>query len=328
MNLRALISALVLVGCKSDPPEKLLDTGWFEDTASYTEQGCPNKIAATVPEEGESDWYWRDVPAVFTANDNRDAYDAYILDASGVRLDTELVWQAESLRFDVVPSAPFAANTDHILRVVDCDGLREVPFTTSRFGGALVDGAGALQGRGYSLDIGGANWIEPGGVAPLLTLFFNAPVLIGVPLASPDALHLNLALGVEDDEGNLSQDPYEDAVPFPLVDFDGQPYFEAEAPLVELDFSGVRIPVYDFAFSGTFSPDGTRIGGGTVQGIGDTRYAGPLLGDSSEGAVCATATGLGVQCLDCPNDGEPYCLPVSVKDIEGVYVPGLTIRAL
>ena len=32
-------------------------------------------------------------------------------------------------------------------------------------------------------------------------------------------LHLNLALGVEDSEGNLSHDPVEDAVPFPLVDF-------------------------------------------------------------------------------------------------------------
>jgi hypothetical protein len=64
-----------------------------------------------------------------------------------------------------------------------------------------------------------------------------------------------------------------------------------------------------------------------VQGIGDTRYAGPLLGSANEDAVCTTAAGLGVQCMECP-DGEPFCLPVSVRDIEGLYVPGLTIRSL
>ncbi|MCB9675096.1 MAG: hypothetical protein H6737_08260 [Alphaproteobacteria bacterium] len=324
---RALV-LLALVGCKRAEPEKLLDTGWFEDTDGWSEEGCANRIEATVPAGGEDDWYWRTMPRIFTANREIEAYDAYVLDADGYRLGSGLVWDDESLRFDVVLDAPLAANTDHVLRVVDCNGTREVPFTTSVFGGALVGGAEMLEGRAYSLDIGGATWLEPGGVAPLLTLFFNAPVLIGVPLSQAGTLHLNLALGVEDDEGNLRQDSVEDAVPFPLVAFDQQPYFEAEAPTVDLDFSGVRIPVYEFAFSGTFSPTGDRIGGGTVEGIGDTRFAGPLLGSSDEDTVCTTAAGLGVQCMACPTDGEPYCLPVSVRDIEGVYVPGLTIRSL
>ncbi|MEZ4318080.1 MAG: hypothetical protein R3F61_11270 [Myxococcota bacterium] len=323
-----LIVLIVLGACKREEPEKLLDTGWFEDTDGFSEEGCPNRVEATVPEGGETDWYWRDVPRLFTSNRNEAAYDAFLLDADGYRLDSTLAWDAESLRFDVVPAAPLAAATDHILRVVDCNGTREVPFRTSELGAPIVGGPESLQGRAFSLDLGGATWLEPGGVAPLLTLFFDAPVLIGVPLATDDQLHLNLALGVEDSEGNLSQDPVEDAVPFPLVDFGGQPYFEAEAPAVDLDFSGVRIPVYSFAFSGTFGPNGNRIGGGTVRGIGDTRYAGPLLGSSNPETVCTTAAGLGVQCMACPTDGQPYCLPVSVEDIEGVYVPGLTIRSL
>jgi hypothetical protein len=322
------VAALVWVaGCKSDPPEKLLDTGWFTDTSADTgdDGRCANRIELSVPEGGESDWYWREMPRIFTSNRNQPAYDAFVTDADGVRLPSTLVWAPDSLRFTVQHDAAFEANTEHTLHLVDCEGTRTVPFTTSGFGAPIDGGPSALQGTTYSLDLGAADWIEPGGVAPLLTLFFDAPALIGVPLANPSQLHLSFAIGEEDDDGAITQDPGEAPIPFPVVDFSQQPYFAAQAPVVNLEVSAVVIPVYDFAFSGTFSADGTRIGGGTVQGIGDTRFAGPLLGSNEPGAVCSTAQGLGVQCGPCPNDGQVYCLPVSVERIEGVKVPGLVL---
>ncbi len=332
---RVLPTLLPLVGlvfagaCKSDPPEPLLDTGWFTDTAADTgddgdDGGCPNRIELSVPEGGETDWYWREMPRVFTTNRNQATYDAFVTDADGVRLPSTLEWAPDSLRFTVQHDAPFEASTAHTLHLVDCNGTRTVPFTTSEYGGPIDGGPSALQGRTYSLDIGSADWLEPGGVAPLLTLFFDTPTLIGVPLANPSQLHLSFAIGDEDDDGNITQDD-QPPIPFPVVDFSQQPYFEAEAPVVNLEVSSVVIPVYSFAFSGTFSPDGTQIGGGTVRGVGDTRFAGPLLGSNDPNEVCATAQGLGVQCNPCPNDGEVYCLPVSVQEIEAVEVPGLSL---
>ena len=322
------VIALVFAGaCRNDPPDPLLDTGWFTDTAADTGEdgGCPNRIELSVPEGGEQQWYWRDMPRVFPSNRNVDAYEAFVTDADGVRLPSTMVWAAESQRFTVVHELPFEAATAHTLHLVDCNGTRTVPFTTSGYGAPIEGGPEALQGKTYSLDLGAADWLEPGGVAPLLTLFFDVPALIGVPLANPTQLQLGFAIGDEADDGTITQDPGDAPIPFPVVDFSAQPYFEAQAPVVNLEVSAVVIPVYDFAFSGTFSPDGTRIGGGTVQGIGDTRFAGPLLGSNDPDAVCTTAQGLGVQCGPCPNDGQSFCLPVSVQAIEGVEVPGLTL---
>lgn len=323
--MRGVLLLTMAVGCKNPTPERLMDTGWFDVD---TDPVCSEHIVDSVPDAGTTGWYWRDVPRVFTNDREFEGYDAWLVDPDGVRPRSTLVWDAEGPVFEVVPESPLEANTTYTLTVSDCEGLHEIPFTTSGLGAPIAGGPTTLQGRTFSLDLGDATWLEPGGVAPLLTLFFDAPVLIGVPLSNDDTLHLNLALGYETDGGEVLQDPVEPAVPFPLVDFGSQPYFEADVPTVDLDFSGVRIPVHEFAFSGTFSPDGNRIGGGTVSGIGDTRFAGPLLGSTDFDEVCVTAAGLGVQCGPCPTDGEPYCLPVSIVDVEGVFVPGLTLQAL
>lgn len=319
--------ALLLLACRPDPPPKLLDTGWFDDTAEWTGR-CAHHLDTTVPTEGVADWYWRHSPRIYTATHQPDAYDAYLLDAVGARVPSELVWADGGGSFEVRPSAPLRASAAYTLRVIDCEGAHEVGFQTSGLGAPLVGGPAALQGRTFDLRLQQATWLEPGGVAPLLTLYFEDDLILGVPFTEPSALHLNLALAFTDDDGTIRQYTDEEVISFPVVDFSQAPYFAADTPAVELVFGSVRIPVYDFRFSGTFAADGSFIGGGEVSGVGDSRYAGVLLGDDDPGTICELAASLGVLCGPCPTDQEPYCLPVAVADVRAPWVPGLTVQAL
>ncbi len=63
---------LLVLGCKGDDepePEKLLDTGWFTDTAAVATNPdtCPHRFVSTFPAGGESRWYYRDRPSAFVA---------------------------------------------------------------------------------------------------------------------------------------------------------------------------------------------------------------------------------------------------------------------
>lgn len=312
----------LLLACKPSPPTPLIPTGWFGDTGDTddTDAGptrCSARVEETRPEQDDL-WYWRDFPRVSTTVEDPERIEAYVVDAAGYRLPSQLVWPTNSLNARVQLEGPLAPDADHVLRIVDCEGTREVAFRTSTLGLPLVDGPSTLAGKVYHLDLQGADWVEPGGVAALLTLYFDSPGLLDVAYVTEQQLQLRFTLGYFLDS-ELRQDTTRDLIPFPTVSFVSQPFFDAEAALVELDFSGATIPVYDFAFSGTFAADGNSIGGGAVSGLGDTRYAGDLVGDDSPNAVCDLAAGFGVACVPCP-DGEPLCLPVSIQNIQGSAV--------
>lgn len=309
----------LLLACKPSPPTPLIPTGWFDDTGD-TDAGpsrCTARIEETRPSDDEL-WYWRDLPRITTTVEDPARIEAYVVDASGYRKPSTLVWPEGSLTARVRLEGPLAPNSDHTLRIVDCEGTREVPFRTSTLGLPLVNGPETLEGKVYHLDLQGADWVEPGGVAALLTLYFDSPGLLDVAYVTEQQLQLRFTLGYYADS-ELRQDTTRDLIPFPTVGFTEQPFFDAEAARVELDFSGATIPVYDFAFSGTFASDGNSIGSGAVSGLGDTRYAGDLVGDDAPGAVCQLAGGFGVACVPCP-DFLPYCLPVSIQNIQGTAV--------
>lgn len=314
----------MLAACRPEP-ERLMDTGWFDDTG--WDEGCPHRYDAVRPAAGTTDWYWRDPLRVFTTSSRDDAYQAYVLDERGVRLDAARAWSDDGGSFALIPDAPLAPSTDHVLRVVDCVGTHEIPFRTSPYGAPLDGGAAILQGRSYDLRLQAATWLEPAGVAPLLALYFRESLILGVPLIDADSAYFLVALADRDSEGVLRQFAGDPAIPFPAVDFAEAPFFAAESPVVDLAFSGTRVPVYDFQFSGTFAADGSSIGGGRVRGLGDTRYAHGLVQGSGPGAVCELASSFGVTCEPCPTDDAPYCLPVHVENVRPVWVPGFTVQA-
>lgn len=313
---------LLLVGCGDAPVPSLVPTGWFEDTGVWVDGRCPHHVVSTSPTAGDTTWFHGAPLRVLTSSSVTDRYVVQLY-AGDRRVDVDLKW-TDGLAFDVVPRVPLAPATEHVLRVRDCEQEVEVPFATSTFGLPLVGGPASLVDRTYDIDLRNATWIRPDGVGPLLSLYFDAPVLLGVRAARPDALQLVLTIGSNTTTGP-DQDPSEPLLPFPPVPFDAQPFFAADIASVPLPISGVSIPIAPFRFSGTFSPDATAIAGGTLQGRADTRNAGALLSSSQPDAICRLGEGLGVTCIPCA-DGEPYCLDVEIRAIHGTQVLGLTLN--
>ena len=77
----------------------------------------------------------------------------------------------------------------------------------------------------------------------------------------------------------------------------------------------------DLRFSGTFSADKSRIDGGTVTAELDIRvlapFLGGVLGTTDPATLCSYLSFLGATCSDCTGDGQPYCLPVDIEDVQG-----------
>ncbi len=112
---------------------------------------------------------------------------------------------------------------------------------------------------------------------------------------------------------------------FPLSDFADNPYFHNQADEIVLDIYGDLLPINDFLLTGTFAAAGSNFGGGTLSGLGDTRYLGGLiLQPDNENAICELAADVGAPCTNC-NDGAPFCLNVILEDVEGTLVEGLTL---
>jgi hypothetical protein len=324
---RFALSLLTLAACnknKDEAPPKLLDTGWFDGT---TDLSCPDLVVDISPEDAASGWYWRDRPQVFTATTERAAYDAYVLDADGQRLDTQLAWDDSGLMFTVEWDGWLQASSDYTLVVTDCSDRYEYGFRTGPLGQPLQGGPDSLVGQTFLLDLEGAEWVEPPQLSSLISLYLTTPILLGVRYADED--QIIGAPGFTDPFGFVFQDPQAPSWDFPMADFSAQPFLDAQVDRVVLqyDFGSdvVDIPVEDFVLQATISADGQTMGGGVLRGVGDTRNLGVVLGDADDlGALCELAGGLGLQCIPC-EDGERYCLNLAARDLTGTLMPGLVL---
>lgn len=328
---RTLVVALVCLlpaACKQDteePPADLLDTGWFTDTANLDPASCVHRLDTTWPPDGVQGWYWRDRPQGWVTTDKPERYEISLGDVDGFQVTDEVTWSEEGLSFQPAYDGPLKPETTYVMRVRDCAERHTVTFRTSDYGKPLSGAPSDLVGRTYHLDLAGAQWVEPGGIAALLQLYFTAPVLIAVSYADGEQVDFIGGLGKLDVFGNVLQDTTATTWDFPMSDFSGKPYFEADSPNVVLTVDGVDIPVEQFRFSATFSAGMSRIGGGELQGMADTRDMGELLNQKGKlDAICAFAAGVGVQCQPC-SDGEPYCLFMKAIGVQGSQVPNLTL---
>jgi hypothetical protein len=172
----------------------------------------------------------------------------------------------------------------------------------------------------YSVDLAGGTWVEPVGLGPLIGAALATTGLLVSPTAfRATEVDLLAALGVYD-----VQDPCVATVSLPGSPWT-DPVFSTSAPTLELTFFGVPLALNDVTFTGTFQPDGERIGGAELAGQLDTRTLGALLGlGTDEGATCDLVAAFGVSCLPCP-DGLPYCLDVDITDLGAPHLPGVTL---
>ncbi len=327
--LPVLALASACSGSEPVPPPDLTDTGWFLESTIEEPPPCEDRIVTTSPEAGDAGWYWRDRPIVYVETDVREAYAAWLVDeGTGARVDPELAWNEEGTSFTLEWEGWLDAATSYTLFVSDCEQTLEVPFETGPLGAPLTLGDDELRGRTWLLDLAGANWIEPPVLSGLIQIYFTTPILLGVRYVDGSDIDLLAAPGEVDPLGVVTQDRYAETWNFPLADFSEAPFVDAQAPQIELIYDAygveVGIPVTSFLLQGTFSADGSRLGGGVLEGLGDTRTVGSLLGDDRPEAICELAAGAGVTCIDCP-DGGAYCLHLRAESLEGTWIPGLSL---
>jgi len=319
------VAFLLCLGCTSTSDEDTgptLDTGWFADTASP--ENCPGVAVQIMPKENEQYWYWRDLPTVWTGNARQETYSASLWQGS-TEIPTTMQWNEGGLKFQVDPGGTLEPDTTYSLQVTDCKQTVRHDFSTSSYGQPLTGGPAAVVQSTYLIDLGGATWLEPGGFASILSLYFTTPILLMVSHADEDHVDFMGAQGYRDDFGRYHQSPIEPTFDFPLSPWIDKPYFGIVSPKVEISFSNVLIPIYDFGLSATFSADGGAIGGAAIMGLGDTRNMGVLIGQEGEpGAICEQAAALGVSCEACP-DGELWCLFLSASDVDGTRVPDVIL---
>jgi hypothetical protein len=319
---------VALSGCTRDDPEPpaLLDTGWFTSTGTVDPYNCQHKIVDWTPEPDAQGVYWRDKPVVYTLTDVPHAYQAWIETTDGVRLDTEMRWNG--LSFEIYWEGQLEASTDYVLGLQDCAELRYSSFRTSPLGAPFTIETNELAGRTFQLDLLGAQWVEPPQLAGIMQQYFTTPILLGVKFADDTRIDLIGAPGITDDLGIVSQDKSAATWDFPITDFTTAPYLETSVDRIVLKYIDTEIPVEDFLLQATFGPDGTTIGGGVLEGLGDSRNLHEIIpGNGDENMLCELAAGLGVSCVPCA-DGQPYCLYLKARDLEGSLLPNLVLVEL
>ena len=318
---------LAILGCSGPDSGGLLDTGWFDKATSLT-GGCQDKVVRTEPEAGAVDWYWRDRPTVFTATDRDGRYRGWLLDEDGQQLTTSEVWNGgESTAFELDWDGWLEPNSTYTLFARDCEQTQELSFTTGDFGRPIES---SIVGNAYVLDLQNAQWVEPAGLGPLVAFYLEAPILLQVDAVVGDTIKLSGAPGLLMN-GEIRQDTSVATWDFGLSDFAEAPFFDAQSELIVLQYSDggdvVGIPVQGFLFQGTFSADGTQIGGGVLSGRADTREIGRILpprGDPN--SLCEITEGSGIPCVPC-EDGESFCLDLLARGVEANLEPSLALVA-
>ncbi len=340
-NALILLAGLALVGCSSDSDPSKAGTSdrdtdpvgddGGEDGTDGTDgtdgEACTVEVAETVPESGVDDFYTRGVLEVLFSADARTVDPVILLsDSAGGAAATTVAFDETGLRAFVTPDDAMVADATYTLSVDVCGSSSLTEFSTTFYGAPLEISDAELVGATYHFDLGGANYIKPPGLGTVLGSFLTAPLLIGIGEITDGNIQI---LGTQ---GTFSGDTpvLDDGFPiwdFGSADFATAPFFDSDPVDIELDYTGIPIPIYNFSLYGTFAPDGTSIGFAGASGLGDSRHMGPLIGAGSDpSAICDTAAGLGVSCEDCP-DGEPFCLEIELEFEPAPLVPSIDLFA-
>jgi hypothetical protein len=323
----------MLTACDQSKPDYHGDSGLVavdpNDTDDTNSSGdCDITLDNTTPSSGASSWFYRD-QITLTFSDSNPTFSLSVTDSSGADVAVDTEWDDGRLNAYVLPTSGAWAGSESYTVSLDLCGLNpSFSFSTNEYGTPLEVEASALVGNTYLIDLSAASYSEPPGIGTLLGLFLDAPLLLGVASVDGSNISFLATQGVLNElEGTYEQIPSFPVWDFSNADFSESPYFAAQTALLNVDYSGTDIPIHDFDISGTFSSDGSMIGGAQFRGTGDTRNMGPLLNlGNNPNAVCELVGDYGVECLACPDDNEPYCIIVAGEIDEADLINGLTLE--
>lgn len=321
------LSLLAAAGCKQPTQTRYLSDTAFPQPDTGPDDACAVGVIETRPVQGAVGVYYRDEIRVIFDDPGR-ASTIQLASADGAFEPVQILWDDAELNATVEPLSPLDASTDYVLTVQTCpeNDAVEVAFTTSSFGAPMTVEPASLEEQSYHLALGDATYHEPGGLGPIIANYLDQPLLIGVVDANVDSMTLLGAQGrVDGTSGAILQHGSRDTWYFGAADFRARPFFSAYASAVPLTYEDTEITFYNFTLEGTFSADGTAIGGCEVVGQIDTRNLGPLLQLGSDpSAACDYVAGVGLECIACP-DGQDLCLDLRATFPTARLVDDLTL---
>ncbi len=286
------------------------DGGDKDDSA--VDSACDVTVT-TFPATGSFDAYYRgDIEFRLTGLDSTATIETDIVGVQSLSSDGLTVYWTPTEA--LLPSTSYSATLHY------CGGDATISFTTSALGTAMADES-VLQGKTYLLDLENARVTEPPGIGALIAgELGGVSIYVGVTDLAEDQITVIGALGREDVEN--TQEYCDPSIDFPVADFSESPHFEIGGEgKTSITVADVTVEIQNLRIAGDFSADASYFGGGVLEGTIDTRPLDSLLDDSGEpGAICETATSLGVTCVPC-TDNEPYCLSLKVDSITATEAP-------
>ncbi len=302
-----MIALLAVLGCTKDEPGE-----------SATD--CGIEVNPTSPPAG-GDFYSRGVIEVGL----NDADDTATITMDGVDGSSWASDDGKTMYFE--PSASLSPSTAYSYTISTCTGESTVDFTTNELGTPMSDPE-AITGSVYNLDLQSPDVriVIPEGVGDVLKSYLEVSILMEVVDSSNGELEF-LGAVAGDDGG---QDVCTETLNFPeKADFSEAPFFIIGPATTTISVAGYSVTIDDLEISGTFSSDGTWFGGGVLAGSVDTRPLAGLIGDDAgEDEVCNLVAGFGVSCIECPADGEAYCLEIKAVGLTGELESGMDLEAV
>lgn len=262
------------------------------------------QILYTEPAEGSSDVHYRTTLEVgFTAPVGLVSIE--LQDEGGaVSGEVELDETGTVATFDPFGDDPWthlAPLTAHTATIAwtGHEGVA-LSFSTSDVG--LPVSSSDLEGNSYLVDLGSGEFTEPPGIGSLLSQYMT------------DVFPLLHVLDVDDEAGTIEfgMGDSEDTV----IGEWQNPYLRLGPTTLIVFIEGIEAEVTDVILDGDFQPDGSRLVEGGLEGLFDTRFMDQLIDPGAdEGVACDLLESLEIECLECPSDGELFCLRVVARGV-------------
>ncbi|MFT7521055.1 MAG: hypothetical protein ACI9MC_003206, partial [Kiritimatiellia bacterium] len=254
---------------------------------------CEISQVKLFPEPGETRAYYRTtVEAAFSPI--KDEAATLTLTGPDGEVSGTSAWSSNRLVF--TPDQALTSGAKYTTAVAySCGGEDKNPtgdFTVSEVGASTT--LDSLVGNAYALGLAEARFIEPDGIAALLSQFLTFDLLVGVKSVDTGAETIQImgALGVEG-----APTPTQDCspvIPFPEASISENPYFELGPQEFSIEVEDVVITIDDLYLSGSFAPDGSYIDGAVLSGVIDTRAFVDIVEEGGpDTAVCDLAFQLG-----------------------------------
>ena len=314
--------ALTCVGSTGDDDDATGD----DDDATEP----PVVLEWSAPVAGTVDWFYR-ASLRFEFNLPPSGFEATLTTSAGSPVETDTPTQ-DDRDVTVTPSAPLQPNAAYEVAVSWDGGAAEIEFSTSSYGTPVSNPAGLIEAA-FLTDFASALFLEPQGLGSLLQgqlsdTYMLCDLLPGTEFGASSQPGLLYRFAVGDDNGGVEQELCEETTSLGSSDAGTweDPFFSIEVPgSLTMSMQGVDMVIEEVTMTGAYSEDGDAIGGGTFEGLLDTRSLNELLNSEDPNAMCdLLLETAGVECEACP-DGDVYCVQYYAINVQASLLPGVTI---